>query len=272
MAGRLPWLFCVIAARRPAAWKNGLRAWPATLDRMLRPENDQEAAAEKHELECPAGTPGRHMIGKTQQKNADRNVRPENDQENDRENDQENATEKMNQTASKSNSSGGRLRAACTALCAAAVLVLFDQLTKQAAVRSLSAGGSIVLIPGVLKLTYIQNRGAAFGILQDARAFFFVITLAALAAIGCFYSRIPSRKRYLPLRVCLVFIASGAVGNFIDRMCLSYVRDFIYFCLIDFPVFNVADIYITCATFAAVLLTMLYYRREDDFAFLSRSR
>ena len=71
------------------------------------------------------------------------------------------------------------------------------------------------------------------------------------------------------MRLCLYFIAAGAVGNLIDRAVFSYVRDFIYFSLIDFPVFNVADIYITCAAFPMVLLTMFYYREENDFSFLS---
>lgn len=70
------------------------------------------------------------------------------------------------------------------------------------------------------------------------------------------------------MRVCLDLIAAGAVGNLIDRISLSYVRDFIYFSLIDFPVFNVADMYITCATFTLLLLSLLYYKEEDDFSFL----
>jgi signal peptidase II len=72
----------------------------------------------------------------------------------------------------------------------------------------------------------------------------------------------------MPMRVCLCFIAAGAVGNFIDRLLFSYVRDFIYFRLIDFPVFNVADIYITCATAILMLLALFYYKEDDDFNFL----
>ena len=104
--------------------------------------------------------------------------------------------------------------------------------------------------------------------MQNALPFFVVITLAALCVITYFLLHIPSQKRYLPLRICLCFIAAGAIGNFIDRLRLSYVRDFIYFSLIDFPVFNVADIYITCATILLVLLMLFYYRDEDDFSLL----
>ena len=149
-----------------------------------------------------------------------------------------------------------------------AVLIIIDQITKRIAVNVLADGLRIPLINGVLEFTFVQNRGAAFGIMQNALPFFVVITLAALCVITYFLLHIPSQKRYLPLRICLGFIAAGAIGNFIDRLRLSYVRDFIYFSLIDFPVFNVADIYITCATILLVLLMLFYYRDEDDFSLL----
>ena len=120
---------------------------------------------------------------------------------------------------------------------------------------TLASGKSIPLIKGVLEFSYVENHGAAFGILQNALPFFVVITLAAMAVII-----------YILTRLC--FIAAGAVGNFIDRLLFSYVRDFIYFRLIDFPVFNVADIYITCATAILMLLALFYYKEDDDFNFL----
>ena len=70
-------------------------------------------------------------------------------------------------------------------------------------------------------------------------------------------------KKLLPLRICAVFIFSGAIGNFIDRLKLGYVVDFFYFKLIDFPVFNVADIYVTVAAFAMIILGLFYYKEED---------
>lgn len=149
------------------------------------------------------------------------------------------------------------------------LLIILDQITKIVAVHFLGGGQKVILIPGVLEFTLIHNNGAAFGILQNAMLFFFIITAAALVMIFFILSRTPSARRYLPMRLCLYFIAAGAVGNLIDRAVFSYVRDFIYFSLIDFPVFNVADIYITCAAFTMVLLTMFYYREENDFSFLS---
>ena len=148
-------------------------------------------------------------------------------------------------------------------------LIVIDQITKRIAVSTLANGRSIPLIEGVLEFTFVENRGAAFGILQNALPFFVVITIAALLAIIYILLRIPADRRYLPVRAALCFIAAGAIGNFIDRLVLSYVRDFIYFSLIDFPVFNVADIYITCATFFLILMALFYYKEDDDFAFLS---
>jgi signal peptidase II len=149
-----------------------------------------------------------------------------------------------------------------------AALIVIDQITKVIAVDALASGKSIPLIKGVLEFSYVENHGAAFGILQNALPFFVVITLAALAVIFYILVRVPEDRHFLPIRLCLCFIAAGAVGNFIDRLLLSYVRDFIYFCLIDFPVFNVADIYITCGTAILILLMLLYYRDEEELSFL----
>ena len=150
-----------------------------------------------------------------------------------------------------------------------ALLVILDQATKLAAVSALKDGGPYVLIPGVFQLQYLENRGAAFGLLQNARIFFLAVTLIALAAVIYVLVRLPLKRKYIVLRFLMVLIAAGAVGNMIDRVFLGYVRDFLYFSLIDFPIFNVADIYVTCATILLILLLLFYYKEEDDFACLS---
>ena len=61
----------------------------------------------------------------------------------------------------------------------------------------------------------------------------------------------------------LIFFAAGAIGNFIDRVSLNYVVDFLYFKLINFPIFNVADIYVTCSAFVIIVLGIFYYKDED---------
>ena len=75
--------------------------------------------------------------------------------------------------------------------------------------------------------------------------------------------KLPFTRRYLPLRVCMVLLVSGALGNVIDRVMHRYVVDFFYFKLIDFPVFNVADIYVTVGTFILAFLLLFYYKEED---------
>ena len=148
------------------------------------------------------------------------------------------------------------------------LLIVADQYTKALAVVMLKDKPAIPIISGILEFNYLENRGAAFGILQNALPFFVVITLAALFVICYILAHIPADRHYLPIRLCLCFIAAGAIGNFIDRLMISYVRDFIYFSLINFPVFNVADIYITCATIILMLLVLFYYRADEDLAFL----
>ena len=82
---------------------------------------------------------------------------------------------------------------------------------------------------------------------------------------GEFYAfwKLPENRRYLPLKACLVLIVSGAAGNLIDRVVQGYVVDFLYFKLIDFPIFNVADCYVTVATAILLFLLMFYYSDEE---------
>ena len=124
------------------------------------------------------------------------------------------------------------------------VLTALDQITKIWAVRAL-ADGPLVLIDGVFELRYLENHGAAFGILQNARVFFIVLTVAFLIFMCYIFVRIPSGSYMLPIRVLIPVVTAGAIGNFIDRLMFGYVRDFLYFSLINFPIFNVADIYVT---------------------------
>lgn len=143
------------------------------------------------------------------------------------------------------------------------VLVFIDQITKSAAVRAMEGGRHIELIKGVLEFYYIQNRGAAFGIFQDGTFILSIISAVCMLALIFAYWKVPGDSKFLPLRIVLIFIAAGAAGNLIDRVYLHYVRDFIYFSLIDFPVFNVADIYVTVSVFVLVFLLVFFYKDED---------
>ncbi len=144
-----------------------------------------------------------------------------------------------------------------------AALVAADQISKIAAVNGLRDKPAFPIIKNVLELYYVENRGAAFSMLQNATWFFYIVASFAIIAIAVFLVRMPENRRFVPLRILLILISAGAAGNLIDRVMFTYVRDFIYFSLINFPVFNVADIYVTCATFTLVLLTFFYYKDED---------
>lgn len=139
----------------------------------------------------------------------------------------------------------------------------FDQLTKYLAVKNLKNAEPYVLIKNVFQLEYLENRGAAFGLFQNQRLFFFLTVAIVCVVIIWFFLKVPMERRYLPLRACAVLIAAGAIGNFIDRVRLGYVVDFLYFKLIDFPIFNVADIYVTVSTILFIVLLCFYYKEED---------
>ncbi|HJF94712.1 MAG TPA: signal peptidase II [Lachnoclostridium phocaeense] len=150
-----------------------------------------------------------------------------------------------------------------TAFIIALADVILDQLSKYMAVHFLQGTDGIDLIPGVFRLTYLENRGAAFGVLQGQQWFFYIITAVILVVVVLAYVRIPAGRKFLPLQICAVFIVSGALGNLIDRVRLGYVVDFFYFELIDFPVFNVADIFVTVSAVLLAVLLLLYYKEED---------
>lgn len=138
-----------------------------------------------------------------------------------------------------------------------------DQYTKQLAITHLKNQSPFVILSNVFELQYLENRGAAFGLLQNQQLFFFISVVIISIAIIWFYARVPMNQRFLPLRLCAAFIMAGAVGNCIDRVTQRFVVDFFYFKLIDFPIFNVADIYVTVATFFLVILILFYYKEED---------
>lgn len=148
------------------------------------------------------------------------------------------------------------------------LLTLFDQFTKHLAVLHLKGQPSVPILKNILVLQYLENKGAAFGMLQNQKIFFIFIEVLILFVIAFVLCRMPSHKKYTLMHVILVFVAGGAVGNMIDRIAQDYVVDFIYFVLIDFPIFNVADIYVTFAT-AVFIIAILFYYKEEDFAFLS---
>lgn len=153
------------------------------------------------------------------------------------------------------------------------ILVFADQFTKKLAVSKLLGKDSYILIKNVLCFHYLENRGAAFGMLQNAQVLFAVIGILFLMVAGTALYILPSEKKYSLLRFIILMIAAGAVGNLWDRVILKYVIDFIYFEYIDFPVFNVADIYVTVGTAWLVILVLFFFKDEDlDFKKLLKEK
>lgn len=137
-----------------------------------------------------------------------------------------------------------------------------DQWTKYLAVAKLKGQDARVIWDGVFELYYLENRGAAFGMMQGKQLFFFLVTAAVLITALYMLWRMPVKRRYLPLLIGLCLIVSGAIGNMIDRVSLGYVVDFFYFKLINFPIFNVADCYVTVAT--ALVAALIVFRYKDE--------
>ena len=148
------------------------------------------------------------------------------------------------------------------------LLVFLDQFTKHLALVHLQDKPAIKIINGVLELNFLKNSGAAFGMLQNQKVFFILIAAIMLVVIAYVLFRMPDDKKYNIMHILLVLVASGEAGNMIDRIHNDYVIDFIYFVIINFPIFNVADIYVTVATFIFAFLLLFYYK-DNDFEFLS---
>jgi len=139
-----------------------------------------------------------------------------------------------------------------------AAIVLLDQVTKAIVVRSLALHEYVPLVDGLLSLSHVRNRGAAFGLLSDwdvpyQSVLLSVLSLCALAAIALYFVRLPPAAR-LP-RAALALVLGGAVGNLIDRARLGYVVDFVhaYWREHQWPDFNLADSAITVGVALLVL-------------------
>lgn len=146
--------------------------------------------------------------------------------------------------------------------------VAVDQITKYFAITKLKNQPAIPIIPDVFELNYLENRGAAFGLLQNQKFFFLFSGLIILLVILFVLFKIPDKKKYRMLNLFLVLIISGGIGNMIDRIRFDYVVDFLSFVLINFPIFNVADMYVTVSMIGLAVLILFVYK-EEDFGFLS---
>ena len=147
----------------------------------------------------------------------------------------------------------------------AAIIVGADQFTKYLTVANIALGERVPFIPGLLRFTYVQNTGAAFSSFEGQQWLFALIFIVFTALILWEY-----KKKSMPFstfeRWCIAAIYGGGLGNMIDRVRLGYVVDMIETEFMEFPVFNVADCFITCGCIALMVSLVLFNKefwKED---------
>ena len=143
-----------------------------------------------------------------------------------------------------------------------ALVLVADRLTKLWARTSL-AEAPIIVWENVFSFRLIYNTGASFGIFQGRTMALTVFSIVGMLAIGAFYFFLPREKKMRPMRLTLAMIIAGGIGNIIDRIAFGKVTDMLSFDLINFPVFNVADIGVTCGAIVMCVLWLFYYKDED---------
>lgn len=143
-----------------------------------------------------------------------------------------------------------------------ALVILGDFITKRFALR-LATTGEIKLIKDVLHFTYTENRGIAFGAFSGGRIFFIVLTVLLVGVILLYMLKHTKEKKTRWLKIGVALTVGGAIGNLIDRIILGYVIDFINFEIINFPVFNVADIAV-CVGVALIAVHLLFFDESEE--------
>ena len=138
--------------------------------------------------------------------------------------------------------------------------LILDMLTKLIVEVTMAVHESIPILRGVLHITHIENRGAAFGMLSERRWVFLIVSTLTILFLLVFLLR--TRSRDPLLLTSLAMVLSGGIGNMIDRLALGYVVDMIDFCLIDFAVFNVADSFV-CVGAALLFIAVLFEAKEE---------
>ena len=141
------------------------------------------------------------------------------------------------------------------------VLIAADQLLKWWTVSHLALGESAPLIPGVIQLTRLHNTGAAWSSFSGARWLLIALTAAGMCAIAWLLVKI---VRHPLGQWSLAIILGGGIGNLIDRVRLGYVVDMLDTMFMDFPVFNMADVFVVCGTVCALIYYLAFYSKSDE--------
>lgn len=127
-------------------------------------------------------------------------------------------------------------------------MVFLDQIAKYFAQLKLLKVNTVPIIKDVLHLTYVENTGAAFSVFRDKQVFLIGVTIMVGVFIGLLLLKAVKTNEILVYRISLLLVLGGAIGNIIDRIRLHYVIDFIDFRIINFAVFNIADIFVVVGT------------------------
>lgn len=151
------------------------------------------------------------------------------------------------------------------------LLVLLDQMTKFYSIKLLNGKSPFVIINNILEFNYLENSGSAFSMFQGYNSILAIVGLFLIILVVYYYLRIPDTKEYIYLRIAFLLLISGAIGNTIDRFVYKHVIDFIYFKVINFPTFNIADTYVVLSIgFIAILI--LFFYKEDDVIFMANKK
>lgn len=153
-----------------------------------------------------------------------------------------------------------------------AILVVIDQITKYIASVCLQGKDAFVILKNVLEFQYLEggNTGAAFGILEGKTVALGVVSVVVAIVLLVIYVKLSRIEKYKNVSMALLFMIAGAIGNGIDRLLHQYVIDFIYVKAINFPIFNVADCYVTLA--AAALFLMIAFDDDEEEKKLEQER
>ena len=182
----------------------------------------------------------------------------------------------MSSNNNKVNYKSGKIMLFSTVL--SFILIGLDQITKYLVAVNLKGQPSFSLIDGVFEFKYLENQSAAFSldlvsIIQRIFRFSYFENNPSAFVIVILYRRIPWNRHYMFMNLILIGFFCGALGNLIDRIVHNYVIDFFYFSLINFPIFNVADIYVTVAAIALIIAVFFIYKDEDyNVIFPSKSK
>lgn len=146
-------------------------------------------------------------------------------------------------------------------------VIFLDQYSKYLILTHIKPLETFSIIPNVFHLTYVENTGAAFSLFSDMQIFLIIMTLIFIGILIFFLVKIPKIKENRLINISLSFIIGGAAGNLIDRLRLDFVVDFLDFRMIQFAIFNFADMFVVCGSIILVIALLMNknFLENNDF-------